>query len=65
MSGIGGTEFMLLCLIGLMILGPERLPKVARKLGGWVGKARQMTLSELADTSGVSVASSRRYRSAR
>jgi len=43
MSGIGGTEFILLCLIGLMILGPERLPKVARKLGGWVGKARQMT----------------------
>ncbi len=43
MSGIGGTEFILLCLIGLMILGPERLPKVARKVGGWVGKARQMT----------------------
>ena len=43
MSGIGGTEFILLCLIGLMILGPERLPRVARKLGGWVGKARQMT----------------------
>ena len=43
MSGIGGTEFILLCLIGLMILGPERLPRVARKVGGWVGKARQMT----------------------
>ena len=43
MSGIGGSEFILLCLIGLMILGPERLPRVARKLGGWVGKARQMT----------------------
>ena len=43
MSGIGGSEFILLCLIGLMILGPERLPRVARKLGSWVGKARQMT----------------------
>ena len=43
MSGIGGSEFILLCLIGLMILGPERLPRVARQLGSWVGKARQMT----------------------
>lgn len=43
MSGIGGSEFLLLCLIGLLILGPERLPRVARQLGGWIGKARRMT----------------------
>jgi sec-independent protein translocase protein TatB len=43
MSGIGGSEFILLCLIGLLILGPERLPRVARQIGSWVGKARQMT----------------------
>lgn len=42
MSGIGGSEFLLLCLIGLLILGPERLPRVARQVGGWLGKARQM-----------------------
>ena len=45
MSGIGGSEFLLLCIIGLLILGPERLPRVARQLGSWVGKARQMTRS--------------------
>lgn len=45
MSGIGGSEFILLCLIGLLILGPERLPTVARQLGSWVGKARQLTRS--------------------
>ncbi len=45
MSGIGGSEFLLLCVIGLLILGPERLPRVARQLGSWVGKARQMTRS--------------------
>ena len=45
MSGIGASEFILLTLIGLMILGPERLPRVARELGKWVGKARQMTRS--------------------
>ena len=43
MSGIGGSEFLLLCLIGLLILGPERLPRVARQVGGWIGKARRMT----------------------
>ena len=43
MSGIGGSEFVLLFLIGLLILGPERLPAVARQVGNWVGKARQMT----------------------
>ena len=45
MSGMGGSEFLLLCVIGLLILGPERLPAVARKLGGWIGKARAMTRS--------------------
>jgi len=45
MSGIGGSEFILLCIIGLLILGPERLPRVARQLGSWVGKARRMTRS--------------------
>jgi sec-independent protein translocase protein TatB len=45
MSGIGGSEFILLCIIGLLILGPERLPRVARQLGSWIGKARQMTRS--------------------
>ena len=45
MSGIGGSEFLLLAIIGLMILGPERLPRVAAQLGRWAGKARQMTRS--------------------
>ncbi|MDH3616299.1 MAG: Sec-independent protein translocase protein TatB [Gammaproteobacteria bacterium] len=43
MSGIGGSEFLLLCLIGLLVLGPERLPRVASQLGAWLGQARRMT----------------------
>jgi len=32
-------------LIGLLILGPERLPRVTKQIGSWIGKARQMTRS--------------------
>jgi sec-independent protein translocase protein TatB len=45
MSGIAPSEFILICLIALMILGPERLPGVTRKIGAWLGKARQMSRS--------------------
>ncbi len=41
MSGIGFSELVLLFVIGLMILGPERLPKVASEIGRWVGRARR------------------------
>ena len=43
MSGIGGSEFLLLLLIGLLVLGPERLPRVASQIGRWLGQARRMT----------------------
>jgi len=40
MFDIGFSELFLLGLIGLLVLGPERLPKVARTLGALVRKAR-------------------------
>lgn len=40
MFDIGFWELTLLAVIGLIVLGPERLPVVARTLGRWVGKAR-------------------------
>jgi len=43
MSGIGFSEILILCLLGLIVLGPERLPRVANQIGGWVGQARRMT----------------------
>ena len=43
MSGIGFWELVILSLIGLIVLGPERLPRVANQLGTWLGQARRMT----------------------
>ena len=37
MFDVGFAELFLLALIGLLVLGPERLPAVARKLGSWIG----------------------------
>ena len=43
MSGIGFQELVILFLIGLIVLGPERLPRVANQIGSWLGQARRMT----------------------
>ena len=42
MSGIGFFELVIIFMIGLVVLGPKRLPKVANQLGTWVGQARRM-----------------------
>jgi len=40
MFDVGFAELVLLGVVGLLVLGPERLPKVARTLGGLARKAR-------------------------
>ena len=45
MFDVGFTELMLLAIIGLLVLGPERLPKLARTLGGLTRKARSSWLN--------------------
>lgn len=45
MFDIGFTEILLLSLVGLMVLGPERLPRVARTLGRMAHKARVSWMS--------------------
>jgi Tat protein translocase TatB subunit len=42
MLDIGFSEILLTSAIALIVLGPERLPKVARQVGNWVGRARAM-----------------------
>ena len=43
MSNLGSGEIFLVLLLALIVLGPERLPEVARQVGGFVRKARTMS----------------------
>ncbi len=45
MFDIGFWEMLLLCALGLIVLGPSRLPEVALKIGNYIGKARSMVSS--------------------
>ena len=39
---IDGGEWIVIVLVALMVLGPERLPVLSRKLGGW---ARELKMA--------------------
>lgn len=41
MFDVGFSELLLTALVALIVIGPERLPKVARTLGLWTGRARR------------------------
>ena len=40
MFDIGLSEILIVAIVALVVLGPERLPKAARLAGFWVRKAR-------------------------
>ena len=42
MFDIGFWELAILFGLGLAVLGPEKLPKVASQVGNWAGQARRM-----------------------
>lgn len=42
MFEVGFTEIILILGIALVVLGPEKLPKVAADIGRWLGRARAM-----------------------
>jgi len=41
MFDIGFTEIILIAVVGLIVIGPKRLPETVRFLGYWVGKLRR------------------------
>ena len=40
MFDVGFSELLLVALVALLVLGPERLPRAARFVGLWVRRAR-------------------------
>lgn len=45
MFDVGFWELCLVGLVSLLVIGPEKLPKVARVVGFWIGKTQQMVSS--------------------
>lgn len=46
MFDVGFSELILLAVVALVVLGPEKLPHAARILGAWMGKIRR-TVSQM------------------
>ncbi len=42
MFDVGFSELIMVGLVSLLVIGPERLPKVARLAGFWIGKMQNM-----------------------
>ena len=42
MFDIGFSEVLLIFVIALVVLGPEKLPRLASQVGRWIGRARAM-----------------------
>lgn len=42
MFEVGFTELLLIFALALVVLGPEKLPRVASQVGRWIGRARAM-----------------------
>ncbi|MGW8309612.1 MAG: Sec-independent protein translocase protein TatB [Thiogranum sp.] len=49
MFDIGFWELTVIGVVALLVIGPERLPRVARTAGMWVGRARRFVSSVKAD----------------
>ena len=56
MFDIGIGELIVLGALGLLVFGPERLPRAAADAGKWIRQIRQMAINaktDLADSAGI------------
>ena len=42
MFGIAGSEWFVILIVALVVVGPKDLPRVMRMVGQWTGRARSM-----------------------
>ncbi|MCU7905072.1 MAG: Sec-independent protein translocase protein TatB [Candidatus Thiodiazotropha sp. (ex Epidulcina cf. delphinae)] len=49
MFDVGFWELTIIALVALVVIGPERLPKVARTAGHWLGRGRRFVANVKAD----------------
>lgn len=42
MFDVGFTELVLIGLVALLVVGPERLPELVRTTGRWLGRAQRL-----------------------
>ncbi len=68
MFDINGQEFVILLLVAIVVIGPDRLPRYAREFRGWVTKARDLLADaraairdEIGDTVDFAVLDPRHY----
>ncbi|MEJ2513932.1 MAG: Sec-independent protein translocase protein TatB [Gammaproteobacteria bacterium] len=45
MFDVGFWELLIIALLALLVLGPERLPAIVKTAGNWAGRARFMARS--------------------
>ncbi len=49
MFDVGFWELVVIMIVALLVVGPERLPRLARTIGLWVGKAQSFVRTVKAD----------------
>ena len=56
MFDVGFSELLVIAIISLIVMGPERLPETVRTIGLWIGRLKQMFINarkELEDEVGM------------
>jgi sec-independent protein translocase protein TatB len=48
--GISFTEMLVIGLVALVVVGPQKLPRMLRSLGEWIAKLRRLTTEVRAQT---------------
>lgn len=50
MFGISFTEMLVIAIVALVVVGPQKLPKMLRSAGEWIAKLRRLTTEVRAQT---------------